>query len=223
MEIRLRVARGAGEAGQEFREYTVHCAEEATVLDALEAIRHGQDRSLVYRHSCHHGSCGTCACRINGRERLACTTRVAALDTPVITVAPLRAGAVVADLAVERRTFFEAMPADAGYLRPSEVNAQATPPPGLDGSVRFENCIECGACVSACPVEAPFVGPAALAALNRQRQKDPEAEQAVRSRAAAPDGAMVCERALECSRVCPTGVYPARHIAELRRLVEASS
>ena len=26
-----------------------------------------------------------------------------------------------------------------------------------------------------------------------------------------------CERALLCSRVCPTGVYPARHIMELRR------
>jgi succinate dehydrogenase / fumarate reductase iron-sulfur subunit len=100
------------------------------------------------------------------------------------------------------------------------VNPEATAPPGLDAFVRFENCIECGACVSACPVEAPFIGPAALAALNRERRKHPDREQAVRSRAAAADGAMVCERALECSRVCPTGVYPARHIAELRRLVE---
>jgi succinate dehydrogenase / fumarate reductase, iron-sulfur subunit len=223
MQIRLRVARGDGSAGAVLREYAVQVAEEATVLDALEAIRHGEEPGLAYRHSCHHGSCGTCACRINGRERLACGTRVADLDAAIITVEPLRAGAVVADLVVERRSFFGAMPADVGYLRPSEVNAEATPAPGGGGFVRFENCIECGACVSACPVEAPFIGPAALAALNRRRQKHPEAEQDVCSRAAAPDGAMVCERALECSRVCPTGVYPARHIAELRRLVNASS
>jgi succinate dehydrogenase / fumarate reductase iron-sulfur subunit len=144
------------------------------------------------------------------------------LGTEVITVEPLRAGVVVADVVVERSSFFDAMPGEAGYLRRSEVNAEATPPPDLDGFVRFENCIECGACVSACPVEAPFVGPAALAALNRELHKRPDTEQAVRSRAASPDGAMVCERALECSRVCPTAVYPARHIAELRRLVEAS-
>jgi len=29
-----------------------------------------------------------------------------------------------------------------------------------------------------------------------------------------------CRRALECSRVCPTAVYPARHIEELRRRLD---
>ena len=32
-----------------------------TVLDALEIIRVDDDPSLMYRHSCHHASCGTCA------------------------------------------------------------------------------------------------------------------------------------------------------------------
>jgi len=34
-------------------------------------------------------------------------------------------------------------------------------------------------------------------------------------------GVTLCERALNCSRVCPTGVYPARHIADLRRLLNS--
>jgi succinate dehydrogenase/fumarate reductase-like Fe-S protein len=34
--------------------------------------------------------------------------------------------------------------------------------------------------------------------------------------AAAADGEALCQRALACSRVCPTAVYPAKHIAELR-------
>jgi len=38
--------------------------------------------------------------------------------------------------------------------------------------------------------------------------------------AANKNGERLCERALNCSRVCPTGVYPARHIADLRRLLE---
>jgi len=30
-------------------------------------------------------------------------------------------------------------------------------------------------------------------------------------------GAAMCERHLVCSRVCPSKVYPARHIADLQR------
>jgi succinate dehydrogenase/fumarate reductase-like Fe-S protein len=32
-----------------------------------------------------------------------------------------------------------------------------------------------------------------------------------------------CDRALECSRVCPLGVYPARHIAVLRRAINQAT
>ena len=55
--------------------YTVAVDRTMTVLDGLEQIRLTQDATLMYRHSCHHSACGTCACVINGLERLACTTR----------------------------------------------------------------------------------------------------------------------------------------------------
>lgn len=61
-------------------------------------------------------------------------------------------------------------------------------------------------------------GPAALAALDRQRSKvsTPQAR-ALLEKAGGPDGERWCDRALACSRVCPTNVYPARHIAVLRK------
>ena len=96
---------------------------------------------------------------------------------------------------------------------------EATPPDELAGFVRLENCIECGACVSACPVE-DFLGPAVLAGLNRERLNRQRPEAALLELAAGERGVWKCQRALECSRVCPTAVYPARHIQELRNLLK---
>jgi succinate dehydrogenase / fumarate reductase iron-sulfur subunit len=216
----------AGDPGSErFEETTLPVDETTTVLDALEMF-HGKDRTLMVRHSCHHGSCGTCASRINGRERLACLTRVLDLETPVITVEPLNKFRKVGDLVVDPADFFREYPSDWQTLRRSEANPDAKPPQELAGYLRLENCIECGACVSACPVE-DFLGPAVLAGLNRERinreqindppAESPEHDKSLLELAGGERGVWKCQRALECSRVCPTGVYPARHIQELRR------
>jgi succinate dehydrogenase / fumarate reductase iron-sulfur subunit len=70
-------------------------------------------------------------------------------------------------------------------------------------------------------VRAPFIGPAALAAINRERDKRPERAAAMLERAAAPDGASACERHLFCSRVCPQAVYPGKHIQLLKNALAA--
>ena len=59
-----------------FQDFRLDVEEGVTVLDALERICLTRDGSLMYRYSCHRSSCGTCACLVNGDERLACTTRV---------------------------------------------------------------------------------------------------------------------------------------------------
>ncbi|MDJ0831127.1 MAG: 2Fe-2S iron-sulfur cluster-binding protein, partial [Desulfobacterales bacterium] len=80
--------------------YKVDVNEHLSVIDALEKIRLEQEPTLVYRHACHHSSCGTCACIINGTERLACATKVEELDSEVVTLEPLRGFERIADLAV---------------------------------------------------------------------------------------------------------------------------
>jgi succinate dehydrogenase / fumarate reductase iron-sulfur subunit len=232
-EITFRIFRyrpGDPESGR-FDTAVMEVEETTTVLNVLECA-YREDRTLMYRHSCHHGSCGTCACRINGRERLACTTRVLDLDTDVVTIEPLVKLRRVGDLVTDPADFFREYPPRWQTLRSSEANPGARTPPEIPEYVRLENCIECGACVSACPVE-DFLGPAVLAGLNRERLN--RGHCAPRSAGAADSGyddrtllalaggqrgVWRCQRALECSRVCPAGVYPARHIQELRNMLE---
>lgn len=216
MKRRIRIRRTDGS----YSEFDLDVNSYTTVLDALEHVRSKADRTLVYRHSCHHGSCGTCAAVINGRPALMCLTRLAGPEEVTI-VEPLVPFSIEADLATDPTPFYADFPKDAGYLRLSEAGKDAEPPPEVETYTRFENCIECGLCVSACPVEGRFLGPAALAAYSRELEKQPEREAEILEAVGKPEGAPRCERALECSRVCPLGVNPARHIAVLRRKLDA--
>jgi succinate dehydrogenase / fumarate reductase iron-sulfur subunit len=212
--VRLRIAKGTG---GEFVEHEIEVGPTATVLDALEEIRGSRDKDLLYRHSCHHGSCGTCGALVNGAPRLMCIVRLAELGDGPILLEPLRRMARIGDLAVSPAPLFSAMP-DAGYLCASEVAHRA---PAEHPLLRLENCIECAICVSACPVERPFSGPAALAAADRDREERPDREEAALAFAARPEGVAACERRFECSRVCPQSVYPGRHIENLRKSLAA--
>ena len=212
------------EAGREqnrrHQEFALEVNERMTVLDALEVIRRDQDQSLMYRHSCHHGSCGTCGMLINGERKLACLTAAAALEVETIEVQPLQTMNPLGDLAVDPTPLFVDYPKDATYIRRSEVHADGVKPFEVEHWERFEDCIECGLCVSSCPVTESFIGPAALAAHNREIINRPERRAELLEAVNTDRGAWPCARALNCSSVCPTGVYPAKHIAELRKKIE---
>lgn len=200
----------------------MQCAPDMTILDGLEQIRLNLDPTLMYRHCCHHASCGTCACTINGRPALACTTRIADLNTDTICLAPLSNHHCLGDLAVDMTSFFGELDPKWGSLRDCEKTTVERTPQGVDQLKRLENCIECGCCVAACPVTADttsFKGPAALAAVNNEMRNRPESREEMLRIAADPRGAGMCQRHLACSRVCPSKVYPARHIADLQRAV----
>ncbi|MCF7941987.1 MAG: 4Fe-4S dicluster domain-containing protein [Spirochaetia bacterium] len=204
--------------GSEPMTFTLELAPELTVLDALEEIRYSLDDTLLYRHSCHHGSCGTCACIINGTEALACMSVLSSLPGQEITIRPLEGFPVIGDLLVDLSEMVRLMP-EGPCLRDSTLKKESLPPEGVDRWVRFENCIECGSCMSACPVTGPFIGPAPLAALHRaiEQTEDPQELERLRSRAYAPDGVDGCDAQFACSRVCPVKVAPGRHITQLKR------
>jgi len=221
-KIQFKVLRyKQGQAAPAFQTFDVTVDENTTVLVALQDIRREQDPTLVLRHSCHHASCGTCGMKINGQENLSCVVKVLDLGTSTVVVEPLANLPIISDLVVDMSGFYERYTTpEMDYIRHSEFIPEADIPEGIEAWQRYENCLECGCCVSACPVtgsDPDYLGPAALAAAWRvvaePRNSDP---------AAALDwvdnehGCWRCHVAFECSQVCPSDVDPAGAIMSLR-------
>jgi len=90
----------------------------------------------------------------------------------------------------------------------------------------YANCILCGACFGACPVNGRnpgYLGPAALAALYRFHIDPREAGGLSRlGRADTPNGWWACEFHTNCRRVCPMGVPPNIAIGRARQKLGAA-
>ena len=138
----------------EFQEFEMSVDKTMSVLDCLEKIRLEQDSSLMYRHSCHHSSCDTCACRVNGKEKLTCTTKVFEPAAEKIILEPLDRFRHIGDLVVDMHDLYMDISPDWTYLKTTEKLDSPDLPDGIQAYTQLENCIECGACVSACPVVA---------------------------------------------------------------------
>jgi succinate dehydrogenase / fumarate reductase iron-sulfur subunit len=221
--VRFRVSRfKQGDRKPHYQEYAVEVAPETTVLDALTAIRRDQDPTLILRHSCYHASCGTCGMRVNDTEVLACVTEVTELGGGPVKVDPIANQRLVADLVTDMVDFYDKFTAvDQPLVRGSDAIPAATVPPGVPGFTRFENCIECGLCLSACPIAATdsrYLGPAGLAAAQRAVEEPRGADAfSVLRLADDPQAAWRCHLAFECTAVCPSNVDPAGAIMFLRR------
>lgn len=224
--VRFRVhRRKAGDAGHRYDSFEVRLDERRTVLDGLVAIRREQDPSLTFRHSCFHASCGTCGMRVNGADVLACVTRVADLGAEV-TVEPLANLPLVSDLVVEMGAFYGPFDrAGRPLVRESEMLPGAERAEGVEVLTRYEDCIECGICVSSCPVagsDPRYAGPAALGATARVVLEPRDADRAAALRFADDEhGIWRCHVAYECTEACPSNADPGGHIMRLRRAATA--
>ena len=228
---------GPGGTDRRFEEHEVTVHDDATVLDAIEAVWARHDRSLTFRHACHHASCGTCGILVNGVEALPCIADLseALRQRSPVRVEPLRNLPLAGDLTVDVAGFFDRMrastmtitrtaedrlpiPTNGGDLRARPVEVAD----GLARFNRFENCVECGICISACPTMATddrFRGPAMLAALARARVEtdDPQERERLLDLADGEHGVWRCHGAWECTTRCPQQVDPAESIMQQRR------
>ena len=85
------------------------------LLDALVRIK-TEDDTFAFRRSCREGVCGSDAMNINGKNGLACITKLADLQDPVV-IRPLPGLPVIRDLIVDMSQFFKQYHSIKPYLQ----------------------------------------------------------------------------------------------------------
>ena len=225
--VNIKVYRKKGEKAPYYDQFTLEVDPDEYVLDAIERIWAFHDRSLTFRHACHHSTCGACGMLVNGVEKLTCITYIRDVveDGGTLIIDPLRNFPIVSDLVVDMSPFFDRMemvgqrqvlPATEEIIGGSQ---EAQSPANGTEYLRLSDCIECGMCISACPIAATnpdYLGPAILAGAQQTGlDKKPELLQIVDQE----NGLWRCHSAYECTAVCPSNVDPAWRIMDLRRQV----
>ncbi len=228
MKLNLKIYRYKAGSQPHYDTFQVEVPDEANVLDAIERAWDDHDRTLMFRHACHHASCGSCGLRVNDVEKLPCVTPVTDYgDGATLKIDPMRNFPVITDLAVDASPIYQRMQLigmpiirQAETIRP---DGKTILPDGLERFGRFENCLECGLCLSACPVmttDPHFLGPMTLAAAERLLQ-EPRGADTDRIYQLIDDehGLWRCHSSFECTEACPYEVDPGAAIMRLKRKV----
>jgi succinate dehydrogenase / fumarate reductase iron-sulfur subunit len=193
------------------------------VRDALIWVQEHLDSTLTFRHSCGEGVCGSDGLHINGRNQLACITRIAELNSP-ISIRPLPGMPVVRDLVVDMEGFWAGYREVEPWLQsshPQTEREQRQSPEQREALDGLYECILCGCCTAACPSwwwnPDQYPGPAALLAATRF-VVDSRDDRSMERLDALDDPMKLfrCHSIMSCTQVCPKGLNPARAIGELR-------
>ncbi len=195
------------------------------LLDALVRLKE-QDDSVSFRRSCREGVCGSDAMNINGKNGLACITKLAELPDHV-TLRPLPGLPVIRDLIVDMTQFFRQYESIKPYL----INDTAPPererlqsPEEREHLNGLYECILCACCSTACPSfwwnPDKFVGPAGL--LQAYRFIADTRDQATSERLDSledPYRLFRCHSIMNCVDACPKGLNPTHAIGKIKEMM----
>ncbi len=206
------------------QEYTVEgLGADAMVLDGLLKIK-ADDETLGFRRSCGEGVCGSDAMNINGRNRLACITRLSELKQP-IEVRPVPGMPVIRDLIVDLGQFYHQYKSVKPYLivhDPEPEIERLQSPEERDKLDGLYECILCACCSTSCPSfwwnPEKFRGPAAL--LQAARFLEDSRDQATAERLNELEGPyrlFRCHSIMNCTDVCPKGLDPNKAIGGIKK------
>jgi len=223
--VTLHLRRSAEGASASFERHEVELEPQASVLDALFAAQRTTAADLAFRFSCRVGMCGSCAVVVNGREQLACSTLVRTIG-PELRIEPLRNLPVVRDLVADMKPFFDAYQRSQPQFVPREglTDFERLPHDGAGWQAlnHHPQCIDCGACWSACSLvtmHPRYLGPMALhRALALLVDPRDGAKEERLARVAGEDGAFRCHTLGNCRDACPRGISPTESIGRLKRL-----
>ena len=194
------------------------------VLDAIIKIKNDIDPTLTFRRSCREGICGSCAMNIDGTNTLACTRAMDDIDGAV-KIYPLPHMPVVKDLVPDLTNFYAQHAAVQPWLQ------TVTPTPEREWRQSHEDrakldglyeCILCACCSTSCPSywwnSDRFMGPAALLQARRWLADSRDERTGERlDDLEDPFRLYRCHTIMNCAKVCPKDLNPAKAIAEIKK------
>jgi succinate dehydrogenase / fumarate reductase iron-sulfur subunit len=225
MNLTLHVWRqkNAADTGRLVKYEARDVSPDMSFLEMLDVVNEGlileDQEPIAFDHDCREGICGSCGFMINGiahgpeRATTVCQLHMRHFkDGDTLYIEPWRAKAfpVIKDLVVDRGALDRIVEA-GGFISVStgsapEANTIPVPKDDADLAMDAAACIQCGACVAACPNASAMLFTAAKAEhLNLLPQGKPEKDRRVINMVEAMDGLDFgsCTVIGECSAVCP--------------------
>jgi succinate dehydrogenase / fumarate reductase iron-sulfur subunit len=228
ISLKLRVWRQANaESPGRFEEYdATNISTDMSFLEMLDVVNAGIELAggdpIAFDHDCREGICGMCGAMVNGqahgpvRGTTLCQLHMRNFeDGQTLTIEPWRAKTfpVVKDLVVNRSAFDRIQQA-GGYVTvrtgsAPDAHDQLVPRQYSEAAFDAAACIQCGACVAACPNASAmlFVG-ARVTQFSLLPQGHPERRQRVLNMVGRMDeeGFGNCSNEYECEAACPKSI-----------------
>ena len=224
MRLTLKVWRQAGRAAPgRFETYEMEdVSPDMSFLEMLDVLNERliarSEEPVAFDSDCREGICGMCGVMINGeahgpqRGTATCQLHMRKFkDGDHVTIEPWRAAAfpLIKDLVVDRSALDRIVEAGGYISAPTgsapEANSVLVPKDAADAAFDAAACIQCGACVAACPNgAAQLFTSAKVAHLNLLPQGQPERwERVVRMVEAMEAMFGSCTNMGECEAACP--------------------
>jgi len=184
----------------------------SNLLDALIDIKK-KTKTLGFKYGCKSGVCGSCAIRVNGVEKLACTYTILPNDI----IEPLKNLPIIKDLIVDDSNVKEKLIQASASL--STLNKDKVNQNDVDIIDIQSNCILCNSCYSSCPiyeVDKDFIGPFALTRAYRYIHDKKELNTLDKLDSIQKKGVWDCTLCGACSLVCPQNIDIKNDIMKLQ-------
>ena len=218
-EILFRVYRNNPQVDAKpyFDNFKIEVEKGITVLRALNHIKEHVEPRLTYRHYCQAGICGSCAMKINGVSKLACTTQVwdeleKSSDGNTIQIEPLSNLPVLRDMVVNMDPVVDKMVHYKTWTETGMKREEMGVKEYLiqeDDFLKYDkatDCILCASCLSECTImEAnnQFVSPLIMLRAYRMNVDERDVREKDRINVLVEDhGVWDCTHCFRCVEAC---------------------
>ncbi|ABB30554.1 succinate dehydrogenase and fumarate reductase iron-sulfur protein [Geobacter metallireducens RCH3] len=201
-----------------------------TILRALNHIKEHLEPRLTFRAFCQAGICGSCAVRINGVSKLACTTQVwdelGGDGEHTILIEPLNNLEVIRDLVVDIDPIMDKLKENYSWVKPAIPQEEMGRKEHLVSDGEFEainaasDCILCGSCYSECSmmeVNRSYISPPVLVKAFRMNNDSRDTLACERlERVSSDHGLWDCAHCHKCMEHCTKNIPIMDGIHRLR-------